>query len=206
MNSRLEKDAILVEAICKTIPDPIFIIDEKGTYIEVFGGNERMLYDSGDYLKKNTLHEILPKRIADRFVSTINKAIDTNTLQIIEYELRSIDMRFNPMDGPKAPQWYEGRVFPFQLTPEGRFYVIWTAINITEKKIAQRELNKALREIKVLKDIIPICFYCKKIRDDKGYWNRVEAYIESNSDAELSHSICPECAREHHPDADNYDV
>ncbi|MDA3835203.1 MAG: hypothetical protein PF495_17600 [Spirochaetales bacterium] len=56
-----------------------------------------------------------------------------------------------------------------------------------------KELQNALNEIKTLKGIIPICSYCKKIRDDEGVWNRLEAYIHSHSDAEFSHGACPEC-------------
>lgn len=55
------------------------------------------------------------------------------------------------------------------------------------------ELNKSLEEIKTLRGIIPICSYCKKIRDDKGLWNQLEAYIHSHSHAEFSHGACPEC-------------
>ena len=56
------------------------------------------------------------------------------------------------------------------------------------------KLQKALAEIKSLEGIIPICTECKKIRDDQGYWNRLEAYLEAHSDALFSHSICPECS------------
>ncbi len=47
-----------------------------------------------------------------------------------------------------------------------------------------------------LEGLIPICASCKKIRDDKGYWNRVESYIEAHSEAEFTHDICPECSEE----------
>lgn len=55
------------------------------------------------------------------------------------------------------------------------------------------DLQDTLNEIKTLRGIIPICSYCKKIRDDAGAWNQLEAYIQSHSDAEFSHWICPEC-------------
>ncbi|MCP4155789.1 MAG: response regulator [bacterium] len=56
------------------------------------------------------------------------------------------------------------------------------------------ELKYALEEIKVLKGIIPICSSCKKIRDDKGFWEQVEVYIAENTDAAFSQSICPSCS------------
>jgi hypothetical protein len=56
------------------------------------------------------------------------------------------------------------------------------------------------KDVKVLKGLIPICAKCKKIRDDKGYWNQVETYIHEHSEADFSHGICPECAKELYPD------
>ncbi len=61
------------------------------------------------------------------------------------------------------------------------------------------------REIKTLRGIVPICSHCKKIRDDKGYWNHLEAYIQKHSDASFSHGICPECAGKLYPGFDPYD-
>lgn len=55
------------------------------------------------------------------------------------------------------------------------------------------ELQQALSKIKTLRGLIPICAACKRIRDDKGYWKMLEAYIQEHSDAEFSHSLCPEC-------------
>ncbi|MEJ2108517.1 MAG: hypothetical protein P8Z37_01110 [Acidobacteriota bacterium] len=58
---------------------------------------------------------------------------------------------------------------------------------------------KAGKEIKELKGLIPICASCKNIRDDRGYWNQIEGYIQKNSDVMFSHSICPECAKKLYP-------
>lgn len=70
-----------------------------------------------------------------------------------------------------------------------------------ERLVQERtqKLAKALAEIKTLKGILPICMHCKKIRDDEGYWNQIENYIHARSEAEFSHSICPDCLTEHYP-------
>jgi len=52
---------------------------------------------------------------------------------------------------------------------------------------------------KVLRGLLPICVYCKKIRNDKGYYMQLENYISRHSDARFSHGMCPDCMREHHP-------
>ncbi len=68
---------------------------------------------------------------------------------------------------------------------------------LTEKV---EKLEEALDEIKTLKGFIPICANCKQIRDDKGYWNRLETYIQKHSEAVFTHSICPDCVQKLYPD------
>jgi hypothetical protein len=63
-----------------------------------------------------------------------------------------------------------------------------------------KELQEALANIKQLKGLLPICSSCKKIRDDQGYWQQVEEYLLDHSDAEFSHSICPDCIKTLYPD------
>ena len=58
------------------------------------------------------------------------------------------------------------------------------------------ELREALMKVKQLGGLLPICSYCKKIRDDQNYWQQVEAYVGKHSEAQFSHSICPECYEE----------
>jgi len=61
------------------------------------------------------------------------------------------------------------------------------------------ELKRAFGEIKQFKGILPICASCRKIRDDEGYWHQVEEYIRHHMDANLNHSICPECMKKLYP-------
>jgi PAS domain S-box-containing protein len=83
---------------------------------------------------------------------------------------------------------------------------VHVAHDITARKRAEverdrliSELQEALAQIKTLRGFIPICSYCKKIRDDAGYWQQLEAYLRTHSDAEFSHGICPDCLGEMHP-------
>ena len=61
------------------------------------------------------------------------------------------------------------------------------------------KLKKALGEVKTLRGILPICSFCKKIRNDKGYWDQVEVYVSQHTDADFSHGICPDCMAKHYP-------
>lgn len=72
----------------------------------------------------------------------------------------------------------------------------------SELEEANRKLQEALTKVKTLSGFIPICASCKKIRDDKGYWNQIEAYIQKHSNAEFSHGICPECLKKLYPEFD----
>lgn len=62
------------------------------------------------------------------------------------------------------------------------------------------QLEEALANIKTLKDLLPICANCKKIRDDEGYWQEVEVYVRDHIDIRFSHSICPDCVKKLYPD------
>jgi K+-sensing histidine kinase KdpD len=63
------------------------------------------------------------------------------------------------------------------------------------------EFERSLeRRVKVLEGLLPICAYCKNIRNDKGEWERMETYISRRSEAEFSHGICPSCSDKHYPD------
>jgi len=75
-------------------------------------------------------------------------------------------------------------------------------INALEEK--NIELENANKEVSILQGILPICSMCKKVRDDKGYWYQVEAYIESHSAARFSHSLCEDCSEELYGDEDWY--
>lgn len=79
--------------------------------------------------------------------------------------------------------------------------------DISSRKIAEKalqekvkELSKALEQIKTLRGIVPICMHCKKIRDDSGFWNQVEAYVRRHTEAEFSHGICPDCMTTLYPE------
>ena len=69
-----------------------------------------------------------------------------------------------------------------------------------ELELKNCELQAAIDQIKTLQGVLPICSFCKQIRNDQGAWQRLEEYIQHHSEAEFSHGICPKCAEEHYPD------
>jgi len=92
-------------------------------------------------------------------------------------------------------------------TLSGLFCALTTALGVLllrawsrERKRRIQELSRALEEVKTLSGLLPICANCKKIRDDHGYWNRIEAYIQARSEAQFTHGICPDCAQQIYPE------
>jgi PAS domain S-box-containing protein len=85
--------------------------------------------------------------------------------------------------------------------------LVGVAQDITERMLAEEklrqsniELQTALAEVKTLSGMLPICASCKKIRDDKGYWNQLESYIVHHTDAQFTHGLCPDCVKALYPD------
>jgi len=84
---------------------------------------------------------------------------------------------------------------------------VWRDITRRKQAEAEREklienLQDALKEIRTLRGILPICSFCKKVRDDKGHWEQLDIYILKYSEANISHGVCPDCIKEHYPDID----
>ena len=82
------------------------------------------------------------------------------------------------------------------LILNGKTVLFTTWRDISKRKKAESEREDALASIKKLEGIIPICMFCKKIRDDKNSWNQLEQYITNHSEAQFSHGMCPHCAEE----------
>ena len=106
----------------------------------------------------------------------------------------------------------DGTEFPIELSLSAvlikdRWHALGIVRDISQRKTAEAErerliaeLKAALANIQTLRGLLPICALCKKIRDDKGYWNQVEHYVTEHSDAKFTHSLCPECSRQLYPE------
>ena len=100
------------------------------------------------------------------------------------------------------PRLLRAHVEPLRDVSQSILGVVGVALDLTERVRAEadrerliEELQDALDRVNVLTGLIPICTHCKAVRDDKGYWQQVDSFMREHSNAQLSHSICPECAQ-----------
>jgi PAS domain S-box-containing protein len=108
------------------------------------------------------------------------------------------DCRMKHKDGHWVWINDHGRVMT--RTADGKPLMMFgTHTDIYKHKKIEEDVKKAMRDIRTLKGIVPICANCKKIRDDHGFWTQVEVYIRDHTEAEFSHGICPDCMDELYP-------
>ncbi len=129
-----------LEAIANAMPDPIFVMGKDGTYLDMIGGQERSLYADGSSLLGKTYHDVLPEEVANRFLNVVQRAINSNSLQEIEYQLANNEIE-GVTEGPRGGQWYEARVYPIKEGTYDQPAVIWLAINISSRKHMEEQLE-----------------------------------------------------------------
>jgi PAS domain S-box-containing protein len=183
--------------------DLVYLCDFEGNFIDA---NDAALEGLG-YTKKDikslNFMSLLDKDQLPRAIEVVEEMLKTGSQKsTAEFQLKRKDGKHIYIESKGAIIYRDGKPFAIQ----------GVARNITERKKLEEErekmiyeLRQALKEVKQLGGLLPICSHCKKIRDDKGYWNQIEAYIQDHSDAEFSHSICQECAKKYYPDMDIYD-
>lgn len=195
----LAKITRLKKALDKA-PPYIYLKDRQGHYVyanqktlELFNCTAEELHGSND-------SRFFPADTVARL-----KAVDARVCE--QGEETAEEIVSHPADGRRRIYWEVKAPIYDEENPNLIWGLCGVSTDITERKLAEEErerlitnLQKALEEIKTLRGIIPICSNCKKIRDDRGAWKRIEAYISEHSEAEFSHSICQECAKKHYPD------
>ncbi len=177
--------------------DPTFSFYADGTYRYVNKAFATGVGKSLDDIIGRKIWDVFEKDEADKRFAIVKKVF-------AEGKTNEIEVRVPHASGDT---YYLTTVKPILNDSGTVATVICTSKNITKRKLAEVALEKerdnlvkALKEIKTLTGLLPICSSCKKIRDDKGYWNQIESYISKHSKAEFSHGICPECAKKLYPE------
>ena len=137
----------IFNAITQSLADPIFIIDEDGTYIDIFGGSDRNKYHDGKALIDKNAFDFLDQNTAKDFYNKIQKALETSETVTHIYSLSVNDLS-NEIDpdapGPEGTMWFEAHITPLGKIKNKKRLVAWITFNITERY----NLNRALQEEK----------------------------------------------------------
>jgi PAS domain S-box-containing protein len=162
------------------------LIDANKSAVEFYG------YDRDTLLTKRIPDlNIMPEQVIR---AEIKRAVEEGRSyylfqhRLASGEIRDVEVYANPIE-------IEGKAYSFSIVHDV------TARKRIEQERVQliTELKTALEEVNTLRGILPICSFCKKVRDDQGFWNQVEDYIVKHSEADFSHSVCPSCTREYYP-------
>lgn len=137
------EDIDKMAAVLKALPDPAFILSRSGKYVAIFGGRDTRYYHDGSGLIGLYLRDIIKAETANWFLQQIERALASNVLQIVEYELSNKDVKGLPDDGPEQPLWFEARIRALDFLVDDEAVVLWVASNITER----HELETKLREM-----------------------------------------------------------
>ncbi|MBM9515236.1 PAS domain-containing protein [Desulfogranum marinum] len=196
-----------LKEIINFLPDPTWVIDKQGKIIYWNHALERLTKrNSSEMLGKGNYEYAVPF-FGKRKPLLINLALKPDTK--IEGPYTYLDKEGQILTNPEGfyPLLGENGLYlsatasPLYDSSGNIVGAIEAVRDITEQKLAtiekekivKKELHKALSNVKLLSGLLPICSLCKKIRDDRGYWNQLEEYIHTHSEATFSHGMCPEC-------------
>jgi PAS domain S-box-containing protein len=168
-------------------------VDEAGLILEANLTAASLLDVARDALARQPFSRFIPKEVQDIYYLHRKQLFETAAPQVCElWMLKN--------DGTQFWARLEAAVARDHSTSPGQgaagvFVSRVVLSDITARKMAEDALLKALHEIRTLRGIVPICAYCKKIRDDQGSWKQMEVYVRDHTEAEFSHGICPECVK-----------
>ena len=185
----LEGEKRFSESLINSLPGVMYLFDQTGHYLrwnqnfENFSG-----YSREEILRMNPLD----------FIATEDRQKAREVMaEVFEKGRASFEGGFATSSGEIVPYLFTG----YKYIHKEVNYLIGVGVDISDRVKAENEkanvikkLRDALSEAKQLSGLLPICASCKKVRDDKGYWNQLEAYVREHSEAEFSHSLCPDCS------------
>lgn len=201
LQGALQENEVLARIPAES-PSPVIRLDRRGQVLYANAAGQGVLshmgYRIGDM-------------VSGPLLEVLDKAFDTASKQEFEFDMAAASRATKAksgrgafeIKGPEAKPGEGARVFAFVAVAMAETgYANFYGLDITERKRAEalskktiNELQAALKNVKALSGLLPICSVCKKIRDDKGYWNNVEHYLATHSSAQFSHGICPDCLK-----------
>jgi len=192
---RAEGAMQFLAAIVESSQDAIIGVNLDSVIVSWNPAADRMFGYAAEDIMGHPLAELIPNTRYDELNDIVGRVRRGDTVTIPDTERRHCSGRMVPVSVT---------ISPIRNTAGEIIGSSSIARDITEQKRTrserdklQQNLNATSKELRMLKGLLPICATCKRIRDDKGYWQQVEIYISNHSDAIFSHSICPQCVQEY---------
>ncbi len=198
-----------LNSIIKTVPDVIYRLNDDSRISFISDAIRRYGYEPEELLDTDIFNLIHREDRSNALYRVNERRTGTRSTQSFELRLLTKDKRSVPFEifNISAQGLYRTHK-PVESAFLGTQGI---ARDITERKKAEKEreklfheLQEAMAEVKTLSGLLPICASCKKVRDDKGYWNQIEEYLETQADVSFSHGICPECLKDLYGNEDWY--
>jgi PAS domain S-box-containing protein len=200
MERALKESELKFRSVAQSANDAIISADSKSKIIFWNKSAEKMFGYNEIEIIGRPIMILMPEIYRETHLEGIEKYEATGESQVIGETVELVGLK------------KDGSEFPLELSLaswNAGEKIFYTGIirDISTRKLVEQErenliadLKSALDKVKTLSGLIPICASCKKIRDDKGYWNILETYIRDHADVEFTHGICPECAKKLYPD------
>lgn len=184
----VRRERLFSDALISSLPGVMYLLRVDGSLKRWNRNMARVCGYTTEEMAALPPYALIAKRDRDMVIQQLKVVLDKGE-GMMEVHLVS-------RDGREIPYLFSG----VRMEINGDLYVVGTGMDMTRRLADARQkeeliakLRETLARVRTLSGMLPICSTCKKIRDDKGYWNQIESYIKAHSDAEFSHSICPDC-------------
>ena len=185
------------ESLINSLPGVMYVFDQFGRFKRWNNNFEVVTGYSANQIEEMSPHDFVAVKDKKRITKAIEQVFNEGSV--------CVEAGFLTSQGQVIPYLFTG----YKFVQQNMNYLVGVGLDISDRVIIENEkenliakLHDTLSQVKQLSGLLPICASCKKIRDDKGYWNQIELYIREHSEAEFSHGICPECAKKIYPELD----
>ena len=197
---QVKKEKNFSESLIHSLPGIMYLFDEFGRPLRWNKNLEEVTGFSSEEIKNMTPLDFITPEDEQAVQKAIGKVFHQGSYDI--------EAGLLTKNGQVIPYFFTG----VRFINNDLKYLVGVGLDITEKNKAEKEkenlikkLQETLSQVKQLTGLLPICTSCKKIRDDEGYWTKIETYIKDHSEAEFTHSICPSCLNKLYPEYSNKD-
>jgi two-component system CheB/CheR fusion protein len=194
MEEALQESELKFRSVAQSANDAIISSDRSGHIVFWNAAAQEMFGYMEEQAMGKPLTILMPERYRDTHQQGMERHSSTGVSNVIG---NTIELEGLKKDGSEFPM--ELSLATWKIGED--IYYTGIVRDISERKRVEGEREKlildlqdALAKVKTLSGLLPICAACKKIRDDKGYWNQIESYIRDRSEAQFTHGLCPDCA------------